>query len=60
MVISSSDETYTPEQGVNILRNYAGYVDQVVQQLKSQHVIISVSSEPGRRIPGRNFSFDDK
>ncbi|GAA5970358.1 hypothetical protein JCM3765_000362 [Sporobolomyces pararoseus] len=60
MVISSSNETYTPEQGVSILSPFSSLVDQVVQQLKNQHQIVSVSSEPGRRIPGRNYSFDDK
>ncbi|GAA5994066.1 hypothetical protein JCM5350_003696 [Sporobolomyces pararoseus] len=60
MVISSSNETYKPEQGVSILSPFSSLVDQVVQQLKFQHQIVSVSSEPGRRIPGRNYSFDDK
>lgn len=60
MVVSSSDDTYSPDQGVAMLSPFAKHVDEVVQQLRNQRVIISVSSEPGRRIPGRNYSFDDK
>ena len=60
MIISSSNETYTSQQGTAVLQPVATHVDPVVQQLRSQHVIISASSEEERRVPGRNFSFDDK
>ncbi|GAA5911965.1 uncharacterized protein JCM6883_000748 [Sporobolomyces salmoneus] len=60
MVVSSSNDTYVPEQGAAMLSPFASHVDPVLSQLKSQHIIVSVSSEPGRRIPGRNYSFDDK
>jgi hypothetical protein len=60
MIISTSEATYSSDLGMKVLEPLLESVDPVVQQLKNQHVIISVSSEPGRRVPGRNYSFDDK
>ncbi|GAA6018706.1 hypothetical protein JCM11491_001273 [Sporobolomyces phaffii] len=60
MIISTSEETYTTELGSSVLKPVVHRLDPMVQQLKNASVIVSVSSEPGRRIPGRNFSFHDK
>jgi len=60
MVIATSNESYTPAQGDEVLRPFELHLDSTVQQLKNHHVIISASSEKERRVPGRNYSFDDK
>ncbi|GAA6062944.1 hypothetical protein JCM10212_005957 [Sporobolomyces blumeae] len=60
MVISTSEAAYVPELGAALLEPFEEHVDDVVKSLKDHHVIISSSSEEDRRVPGRNFSFDDR
>ncbi|GAA5926196.1 hypothetical protein JCM1841_001152 [Sporobolomyces salmonicolor] len=59
-VLSTPEDKYTDTQGNALLERFSLEIDDVVQDLISKHVIVSASSEIERRIPGRNFSYDDK
>ncbi|GAA5869579.1 hypothetical protein JCM1840_004467 [Sporobolomyces johnsonii] len=59
-VLSTPEDKYTENQGDALLKRFSTKIDDVVQDLTNKHVIVSMSSEIERRIPGRNFSYDDK
>ncbi|GAA5943039.1 uncharacterized protein JCM15063_006281 [Sporobolomyces koalae] len=60
MIISTSEASYAEEKGHTVLKPFMKHVDDAALGLREQRVIVSASSEEGRRVPGRNYSLDDK
>ncbi|GAA5839056.1 hypothetical protein JCM11251_007864 [Rhodosporidiobolus azoricus] len=59
-LLSTPDETYDEAQGVALLAPFEPYVDDVIKALEDKHIVIGAHTENGRRLPGRNYSYDDR
>ncbi|GAA5919094.1 hypothetical protein JCM6882_004891 [Rhodosporidiobolus microsporus] len=60
MLLTTPEATYQAEQGAALLRPFEQHVDDVVKVLTDKHIIVRAHTEDARRLPGRNFSYDDR
>ncbi|KAM0747782.1 hypothetical protein T439DRAFT_82046 [Meredithblackwellia eburnea MCA 4105] len=60
MLLSTPADSYDEEEGTAFMSPFAESLEPAVNNLMSSGIIHKVHSEAARRIPGRNFVFNDK
>ncbi|GAA6046816.1 hypothetical protein JCM3770_005657 [Rhodotorula araucariae] len=59
-IFACDEHDYDAAEGKALLTPYAGELDALFPELEAKQIVVSVSSDMGRAVPGRNASYDDK
>ncbi|GAA5858602.1 hypothetical protein JCM8547_001385 [Rhodosporidiobolus lusitaniae] len=60
ILFTTPDSKYDEVQGNAFMQPFAEHVNNVVKVLVDKHMIVRAFAEDGRRLPGRNYSYNDR